>query len=249
MERPDASHEDRGEFRAPRPVERPRPPQRPVPTAPTHDARPRRNSVDTPAGTPDWRDRTPTPSGADAHHHHSAARRVSTPAAHVHVPRAPSAASVTAAAAAIDESVSHGGAGTGGGGTHPAHANGAPHAYPPASPRLSPSQRGPARPPHWRAPMAVPDAAATSAEDEGEQMCVRALEEAQARIVAEREEIARIEVLLADINEMRAGDGPTPRPLTTRTCARSRPRSPRVSRCSRPWRWTWRRASTSTRPR
>lgn len=54
----------------------------------------------------------------------------------------------------------------------------------------------------------MPDAAATSAEDEGEQMCVRALEEAQARIVAEREEIARIEVLLTDINEMRAGGGP-----------------------------------------
>ncbi|AJF97994.1 hypothetical protein TW95_gp1260 [Pandoravirus inopinatum] len=194
-------------FRAPRPVERPAPAERPVPTAPTHDARPGATASTRP------RERQTGATvhrrvGADAHHHHSAARRVSTPAAHVHVPRAPSAASVTAAAAAIDESVSHGGAGTGGGGTHPAHANGAPHAYPPASPRLSPSQRGPARPPHWRAPMAVPDAAATSAEDEGEQMCVRALEEAQARIVAEREEIARIEVLLADINEMRAGDGP-----------------------------------------
>jgi hypothetical protein len=54
----------------------------------------------------------------------------------------------------------------------------------------------------------VPDAAATSAEDEGEQMCVRALEEAQARIVAERDEIGRIQALLRDINEMRSSDGP-----------------------------------------
>ncbi|AGO84132.1 hypothetical protein psal_cds_414 [Pandoravirus salinus] len=192
MERPDAQpqHKDRGEFRAPLPVDRPLPPQRPVPPT-AHDARRRRNSVDTPAGTPDWRSRAPTPSGADTHR--SAARRVSTPAAHAHAVRAPSAASVTAAAAAVDEGVGRSGR----------------DAYPPASPRLSPlAQHGPARPHHRRAPMAVPDAAATSAEDEGEQMCVRALEEAQARIVTEREEIARIEVLLADINEVRAGDGP-----------------------------------------
>lgn len=54
----------------------------------------------------------------------------------------------------------------------------------------------------------APDAAAAAAEDEGEQMCVRALEEAQARIVAEREEIGRIEALLHEINKTRASDGP-----------------------------------------
>nr|UMO78764.1 type I hlyD superfamily incomplete domain containing protein [Pandoravirus belohorizontensis] len=206
MERPDAPHDDnnnsRGEFRAPHRVERSRPPQRPPPTAP--DARrQRRNSVDAPATTPDWRERGPaSPSGGGAHH--SAARRVSTPAAHAHAPRAPSAASVTAAAAGVDD-----GAATTAGGVHPARVGGALHAYPPASPRLtSQQQQALARSLPRRAPATMPDAAATSAEDEGEQMCVRALEEAQARIVAEREEIARIEVLLTDINEMRAGGGP-----------------------------------------
>ncbi|BCU03753.1 hypothetical protein [Pandoravirus japonicus] len=210
MERPDTPHDDRGEFRVPQPVERGRPPQRPPPTAP--DARrQRRNSVDAPATTPDWRGRAPASPSGGGGAHHGAVRRVSTPAAHAHAPRAPSAASVTAAAAAIDGGGARrdADAAASAGGAQPTRAGGASHPYPPASPRLTPQQQqGLARSFPRRAPATMPDAAATSAEDEGEQMCVRALEEAQARIVAEREEIARIEVLLADINEMRAGGGP-----------------------------------------
>ncbi|AVK75953.1 SMC N incomplete domain containing protein [Pandoravirus neocaledonia] len=179
-----------GGFRAPHPVETS------TRSAAQQDAARRRNSVDVAgSATPDWHAR----SDAARQTVLGATRRVSTPVAHAHPPRVPTAASVTAAAA-VDAG-------------RPYPASPRPHQAP--SPRAAPPT------PVMRAgggggnrvqgtPVAAmaPDAAATAAEDEGEQMCVRALEEAQARIVAEREEIGRIEALLHEINKTRASDGP-----------------------------------------
>ncbi|AVK77015.1 SMC N incomplete domain containing protein [Pandoravirus macleodensis] len=186
-----------GEFRAPRPVE-PGPrniTQQQQQQQQQQDTARRRNSVDNVgSATPDWRAR----SGAARQMTLHAVRRVSTPVAHVHPPRAPTAASVTAAAA-IDAG-------------RPYPASPRPHQVPSPAQRAAPPtpvmRTGPHRGQGTPVATMAPDAAATAAEDEGEQMCVRALEEAQARIVAEREEIGRIEALLHEINKTRASDGP-----------------------------------------
>lgn len=180
-----------GEFRVPRPVE-PGPRNAAQQQQQQHDTARRRNSVDAVGSTtPNWRARSGAARQATLH----AVRRVSTPVAHAHPPRAPTAASVTAAAA-IDAG-------------RPYPASPRPHQVPLPAQRAAPPTPAMRTGPHMGqgTPMA-PDAAATAAEDEGEQMCVRALEEAQARIVAEREEIGRIEALLREINKTRASDGP-----------------------------------------